>query len=256
MRLIRTIICLLIFSTPASTLLAEQIEIIAGAGPSTQIVKLFFKQLPKHKNVADYRFIVPGKSAKHQGGIINADNFLFGRTGRPIAQFEHTLGKREIILGQVPIAFVAGNGVPRLRFTMEDIRKIFMREVDNWKAFGGSDVPIELIGRERRESFFLALKVKYPFFKQVVFDRVFHKDDGVMQFLASSAGKYAISFGAACNFPKTNQVDVTNFSIGIKVGLVYDFVNDAHPIVLAAKEFTASDDWKRLVHDAGMLPID
>jgi hypothetical protein len=125
---IRAILCLFLFLSPASPLLAEQVEVISGAGPSTQIVKLFFKQFPKHKNIADYRFIVPAKSAKHQGGIINADIFLFGRTGRPLASFEYSLGKREIILGQVPIAFTAGKGVPRLRFNMNDMRKIFLRD--------------------------------------------------------------------------------------------------------------------------------
>jgi hypothetical protein len=256
MQIRRIILSFALLISFASPLLAEQVEIVAGAGPSTQIAKLFFKQLPKYEDVGDYRFIVPERSAKHRGGIINADNFLFGRTGHPLDKFDSALGKREIILAEVPVAFVAGNGVPRILFSMDQIRKIFLRETSNWGAFGGSDVPIELVGRERLETVFRFLKEKYPFFKQVTFDRVFHHDNEFVDFLNSSAGKYSISFGAAPNFDKSGRVNVTDFSCGIKVGLVYDVVNDKHPVVLAAKTFKASQYWKRLVLDAGMLPVD
>ena len=256
MHFVRSCICIALLFLSASPLLAEQLEVIAGAGPSTRIVQLFFKELPRNKDVGDYRFLVPEKSAKHRGGIINADNFLFGRTGRPLAQFEKSLGKREIFLARVPVAFVTGHGVPRVPFSMDDIRKIFLREIVNWKDFGGSDVPIELVGRERREAVFLFLKERHPFFKQVTFDRVFHRDDEVMAFLASPSGKYSIGFGAASNFDASQRVEVNDFNFGIEVGLVYDVVNEDHPIVVAARDFAANDIWKRSVRDAGMLPVD
>ncbi len=256
MKILRILLSFALLISFASPLLAEQVEIVAGAGPSTEIVKLFFKQLPKYEDVGNYRFIVPEMSAKHRGGIINADNFLFGRTGRPLDKFDSALGKKEIILAEIPAAIVAGNGVPRILFSMDDIRKIFLGETSNWKAFGGSDVPIERVGRERLEAVFRSLKEKYPFFKQVTFDRVFHLDNEVVDFLNSPAGKYSISFGAAPNFDKSAQVNVTNFSCGIKVGLVYDVVNEEHPIVLAAKTFKTSQYWKRLVLEAGMLTVD
>jgi hypothetical protein len=256
MQAVRTILLLILLLASTSLLHAKQIEVVAGAGPSTEVVKLFFRHFPKQKNIKDYKFIVPEKSAKHQGGIINADNFLFGRTGRPIKQFEYNIGKREIPLAQMPISFVAGKGVPRIPFTMNDIRKIFLRDIDNWLEFGGTDTRIELIGRERFETVFRVLKKQYPFFKEVVFDRVFHRDDEVIEFIAKPAGKFSIAFGVSPNFSKADRVMVSNFNLGITVGLVYDVVNDKHPIVLAAKEFANSIDWKRLVIDAGMIPVD
>jgi len=256
MHIIRILCTLVLLILATSTLWADQIEVVAGAGPSTQITKLFFKQFPKHKDTGHYRFIVVEKSAKHLGGVVNADNFLFGRTGRLLFDVEKSFGKREIILAQIPISFAGGSGVPRIPFSMSDIQKIYTREIDNWKAFGGSDVPIELIGRERLEAVFISLKEQYPFFKTVIFDRVFHHDDIVAQFLTSPSGKYALAFGAAPNFPALNRVSVTDLNLGIEVGLVYDIVNEAHPIILAAKEFAASVEWQRFVRDAGMTPVD
>lgn len=255
MNIIRVAFCLALLFLSCSPLWAQQVEVIAGAGPSTRVVKIFFQKFSDNEAACEYRFIIPSQSAKHQGGIINADNFLFGRTGRPLAEFEQHLGKREIILARVPITFAIGEDVPRVQLSMEDIRRIFQREITNWSAFGGPDVAIELVGRERNESIFLALKKEYPFFKQVIFDRVFHRDTEVVKFLASDSGKHSITFGAAPNFQTTARLDVKDFKSGIAVGLVYDVINDNHPVVLAAKKYAASVEWQKQLRKSHMLPI-
>ena len=252
----RIIFSLALLFLSCSPLWAEPVEVIAGAGPSTRVVKVFFQKFAKSEAAQQYRFIIPSQSAKHQGGIINADNFLFGRTGRPLAEFEKNLGKREIFLAKVPISFTAGRDVPKINLDMEDIRKIFQREIVNWNNFGGPDATIELVGRERNESIFGALKDEYPFFKQVIFDRVFHRDTEVVKFLESPVGRYSISFGATPNYQTTSRIKVKGFNSGVAVGLVYDVINDNHPVVLAAKKYATSDEWKKKVLKNHMLPVD
>ncbi len=255
MNMIRIISCFALLFLTHSPLWAEPVEVIAGAGPSTRVVKVFFQKFSDNAAACEYRFIIPSQSAKHQGGIINADNFMFGRTGRPLAEYEKALGKREILLAKVPISFAAGDAGMRVNLNMADIRSIFQRETTNWSAFGGPDAKIELVGRERKESIFTVLKKEYPFFKQVVFDRVFHRDTEVVKFLTSGAGKYAITFGATPNFQTTNRLQVEDFNSGIAVGLVYDVVNDRHPVVLAAKEYAASIEWQKQLQKNHFLPI-
>ena len=255
MHFIRVILYCTLILLSSSPLCAETTEVIAGAGPSTRVVKIFFQKLSQNEATCGCRFIVPEKSAKHQGGILNADNFLFGRTGRPLAKYEHSLGKREILLARVPVTFAVGESVPKVTLTMEDIRRIFLRETTNWQAFGGPDARIELVGRERAESIFGTLKKEYPFFKQVIFDRVFHRDNEVVKFLASGTGKNAISFGAEPNFTTTYRLEVKDFNTGIAVGLVYDVVNDNHPVVLAAKEYATSTEWQKQLRKNQFLPV-
>lgn len=255
MDFIRTILCFVLLLLSPSTLWAESVEVIVGAGPSTRVVKIFFQHLSKHEATQGYRFIIPSQSAKHQGGIINADNFMFGRTGRPLATYEQSLGKREILLAKVPITFAMGKDVPKVILNLEDIRRIFQREITNWKTFGGPDATIELVGRERNESIFTILKNEYPFFKQVIFDRVFHRDTEVVDFLKSASGKHSISFGAEPNFQTTNRIEVSDFNSGIAVGLVYDVINDNHPVVLAAKEYAASVEWQKQLRKSQLLPV-
>ena len=251
----RIISCFILLFLSYSPLWAEPVEVIAGAGPSTRVVKVFFQKFAKNEAASVYRFIIPSQSAKHQGGIINADNFLFGRTGRPLANFEKSLGKQEILLAKVPITFAAGEGAQRVQVSMEDIQKIFQREITNWNTFGGPDALIELVGRERNESIFGVLKDEYPYFKHIIFDRVFHRDTDVVEFLKSADGTHAISFGVTPNFETTYRLDVEDFNSGIAVGLVYDVVNDNHPVVVAAKEYVASTEWQKQLSKSHFPPV-
>jgi len=84
-------------------------QIVAGAGPSTEICKLFFEKLNQlDKAKSGYNLAVKDSSVKHKGGILNSEKFLFGRTGRPLARKEKALGKDQIFLAKGPISFAKG----------------------------------------------------------------------------------------------------------------------------------------------------
>jgi hypothetical protein len=80
-------------------------QVVAGAGPSTVVVNMFFEQFSKQFAELGYEFIVPKRSAKHAGGIKCSNNNLFGRTGRPLKEAERALNKEELFLAKVPIVF-------------------------------------------------------------------------------------------------------------------------------------------------------
>lgn len=233
---------------------SKNVQLVAGAGPSTKVAQLFFEHFSNNPACQDYSFPVMGKSVKHKGGILSSDNYLFGRTGRPLTPEEKSLGKAEIILGQVPISFVTGleSGVKQLSF--EQLKAIFTRQTTNWSEVGGNDASILLIGREQTEALFLALKQKYPFFAETDFDQVFDRDGHVIKFLQSHAGAYAISFGAKPNFTDYNLLEIKGFSSGVPVGLVYDLKNREHPVVKAAIAYAQSEAWQKLLSRIDMLP--
>jgi len=253
----RTLFLILLCSLFAFTsfALAQENQIVAGAGPSTAICKLFFNEFNQLEGTNGYNFAVMENSIKHKGGILNSDKFLFGRTGRPLTEKEKALGKEEIFLAKVPIAFARGLEVNVSALSMEQIRKIFTGEITNWKQVGGSDAPILLVGREQTEALFMTLKEEYPFFKDVTFEQVFKKDHEVVNFLKSPLGKNAIAFGAKPNFTEYNLLNVEGFSSGVSVGLVYDLKNATSPIVQIAKEYAASSDWKIEVAKTSMLNV-
>lgn len=230
-------------------------QVVAGAGPSTKIVQLFIKDfsgLPASKGVA---FEVPVKSAKHAGGIKCSDYNTFGRTGRPLNAEEKQKNKGEIFLAKVPIAFVVGDETGISSLTLEQLEKIFTRQVTNWKEVGGADKDILLAGRERTEALFLELKKDYDFFKNIEFDVVMNKDNHVVSFLKSPKGGNAIAFGAKPNFLTLNMVEVPDFTAGVRLGLVYDLSNSENPLVTSASSFAKSPAWQERVKQAGLIPI-
>ena len=163
--------------------------------------------------------------------------------------------KDEIILAVIPIAFAVGGDVSVNHLTMSQIESIYMGKIKNWRELGGQDEPITLVGREPTEAIFSVLKEHYGFFEHAQFDKTFTKDNAVVHFLQSSAGKYAIGFGAAPNFQEIKQVSVSDFSIGVPVGLVYDSKNEDHPIVKAAKDYAQSQEWHDVVAKMGLLSM-
>jgi hypothetical protein len=247
-----TLIIVLLLSTTAY---AQNKQIVAGAGPSTEICKLFFSDFDSSIDGKEYSFTVMDGSVKHKGGILNSDKFLFGRTGRPLTDKEKALNKEQIFLAKVPITFAKGLEVNIAQLTMKDIERIYLREVTNWKTLGGPDAPILLVGREPSEALFMTLKEDYSFFKGLKFDKVFKKDHEVVKYLSSPLGRYAVAFGAKPNFPKPNILDVNDFSEGVKVGLVYDLKNSEHPVVKKAQEKAASKQWIEKVMSTEMLPV-
>lgn len=246
---------LFVFLLVAVAVPAAENQVVAGAGPSTKTAMLFFSHLARHPAAADYNFIVMETSVKHAGGIKNSDSYVFGRTGRPLNAEEKALGKGEIFLAKVPIAFARGLEVGVETLTPEQIEAIYSRKVTNWSGVGGADAPIVLVGREPTEALFSVLKEEWPVFRAITFDRIFKKDHEVTKFLASPAGRHAIAFAARPNLSEPNLLEVEGFDAGVKLGLVYDLQNEQHPLVEAAREAAAGPEWQVMVETTEMRPL-
>jgi ABC-type phosphate transport system substrate-binding protein len=246
-----SITLVLVFSMP---LYAADIQVIAGAGPSTKIVRLFAKEYPKQPAAKGYRISVPSKSAKHAGGIANSDHQLFGRTGRPLNKKELAMDKAEIFLARIPIAFVVGNKVGIDSLSIKQVEGIMTGKHTNWSELGGPNAAIESIGREPTEALFTVLKKSYPAFKDSKFSRTVKKDNHVVNILRSEMGSFSIGFGALPNFDDVTVLDVTGFSEGVSVGLVYDLKNKDHAFVKGAMTFAKSKEWAKKVKTLGVFP--
>ena len=253
LRAVALVVVLLLSITPSW---ADYVQLVAGAGPSTKVVELFFAEFSKDPACKDYQFMIMPSSIKHRGGILSSNKYLFGRTGRPLNDEEKATGKAEILLGLVPISFAVGLETGVKEITLKQLEQIFIGEITNWKQLGGNDAKIVLIGREQSEALFLTLKKKYPFFKDVKFDSVLKKDDEVVTLLQSPAGAYSIGFGAKPNFTAYNLLSVNGFSSGVALGLVYDQKNSNHSIVKAASKYAASPAWEKQLPAIDMLPVD
>ncbi len=241
---------LLSFACVAS---ATEVQVVAGAGPSTKVVQLFVDHFVTQPAAAGYEFQVPPRSAKHAGGLKNTDSYIFGRTGRPLNAAEASRNKAEIFLARVPIAFAVGPNAGVSTLTLDQLQKVFTKQVSNWSQVGGQDAPIVLVGREPTEALYSVLKSDYAFFTDVPFDQVFKKDHQVVNFLKSPDGVNAIAFGALPNFEEVTVVDVAGFSSGVGLGLVYDKKNATHPLVQAAAIYAMSADWGKQVEQFGLL---
>ena len=252
--------CLLstFISTTNSMAREDANQIVAGAGPSTRVVELFFQEVSKQPFAKDYSFTVPRKSSKHKGGIDNSDNHLFGRTGRPLTPSELALNKGEIYLAMVPTVIVGGAGVTVPSLSMSELERIYRKQITNWKAVGGPDAPITTVGREASEAIFSEIKKYYFFFRQATFDETFIHDHDVISFLRTPSGRYAIAFGAAPNFWGMNIISIKErLQAGVRVGLVYDLKNSDHPLLRAIQEYAASDEWRNTVEKSplGLTPV-
>jgi ABC-type phosphate transport system substrate-binding protein len=249
------IVLTLLFCALALPAEAEKNQIVAGAGPSTATAKAFFSAFSHLPEAEGYSFMVMEASVKHKGGIENAKKFLFGRTGRPLTDDEKKLGNDEIILAKVPIAFAKGLEVDVNALSLAQIEAIFTRKIKNWKEVGGADAPILLIGRERGEALSQVLLEDLEWFRKVEFDQKFKTDNEVMNFLKSPLGRHAISFGARSNFSEFNLLEMSAFSSGVKLGLVYNVKNRSHPLVEAARRFAQSAEWNEKLAGLEMLPV-
>jgi hypothetical protein len=247
----------LIFTFFITTLaISQETLIIAGAGPSMKIVELFFQNFAKQPAARGYTFVVPQVSTKHAGGIKHSFNNLFGRTGRPLNDQEVLFNREQIFLAMMPIAFAAGREVGINRLSMRELEMIFQKKITNWKTVGGPDAKITTIGREPTEALFSELKRDYNFFKHATFDIIFEKDHEVINFLNSPRGWYAVAFGAKANLSHFNEIEITeDLRSGVRVGLVYDRNNRAHPLIEAVTEYTRSDEWRGLVRRSGAYPL-
>ncbi len=252
-RLILLGVLLIVFMAPsASAQLMRQK--VAGAGPSTEVVKHFFQHFSRRPEAAGYQFVVPDRSAKHAGGIKASSTYLFGRTGRPLNQKEQAMNKGEIFLARIPIVFATGAGTGVSQLNMAQIEGLYTGKISDWSMLGGEAGAVVLGGREPTEALLGVLKQHYPFFGQIGFDYVLKKDHQVISFLKHREGWQAISFGAGPNFNGLNVLEVSDFSIGVNVGLVYDLGNRDHPLVVAVRRYAASPEWAQQLQALQLLP--
>lgn len=239
--------------------LASTKQIIAGAGPSTKIVQKFFESFILLPEAQGTEFEVPLKSSKHKGGITCSDFNLFGRTGRPLNEDEKALNKDEIFLARVPVVLIAGKGTGIIKLTLSQLEYIISGKITNWKDVGGTDNQIILIGREATEAIFSELKKDYPFFEKANFKITFEKDNHVIDYFKNnSESRNALGFGALPDYIDVEEVDIVlidGFESGVSIGLVYDLKNKDNEIVKAAKNYAGSAEWKQIVADTGLLPV-
>ena len=233
-------------------------QIVAGAGPSTKIVTLFVDLLAQTGAGKNYQFQVPKKSAKHAGGIKNANKYIFGRTGRPLNTKEKAGDVEELFLGKMPIAFVVGGKVGVNSLTVDQVCDVFTGKIKNWKEVGGIDHVIVVITREPREALFLSLKKTLPCMRQVVNTRYkFKKDHNVIQAITKNpVGAYGIGFGAVNNFPKNLIIQVSGFDSGVHLGLVHKKKHHDHPLVKAARDLVNSKNWQDTLRKNGLGQVD
>ncbi len=239
-----------------SVSMATNKQIVAGAGPSTKVVELFFSKICLLPCAVDYEFVVPPMSSKHAGGVRNTDKYLFGRTGRPLNEAEIALNKKDVFLAKVPIVFATGEGSSLSALSLKDLEKIYRGEINSWNELGGPDVEIVTVGREQNEALFLELKKEFPFFKDSKFDVILNKDDDVINFLKTPVGQYAIAFGAKPNLTEVRNIEIKEgFHAGVRLGLVYDQANENDPIVQAVSTYAASTEWHELVAQENLISV-
>jgi hypothetical protein len=245
------IFCIFLMTGGLAT--ATEVQVVAGAGPSTKITQSFFTEFSNQPAVQNIEFQIPKKSAKHAGGIKCSDFNLFGRTGRPLSPAERNRNKREIFLAKVPIAFAIGSAAGIDLISTDDLEKIYTGKITNWKKLGGIDAHIILVGREPTEALFMELKASHKFFHAAKFDFILNKDNIVVNFMKSPKGEFALAFGAKPNFSELKTAKIKGFSAGVRLGLVYDLKNENNPVVQAAEKYAKSKKWTSTVIKNGML---
>ncbi len=254
MKKIFVILILLLFPG-ISQCAGKQAISITGAGPSMDITEKFISVLRETFWIENtYLFRLDPVSTKHEGGIKNTEQHLFGRTGRPLTPKEKALGKDEIFLAKIPTVFATGSSVGITEITIDQLRSVYQRTITRWSQLGGEDVPIFLIGRESTESILMLLKQSYPFFNSAWFDLILHTDTAVINYLKHSS-KAGLAFGSAPNLAPYYQIRVKGMDLARTVGLVYDTKNRNHPLIRHAIKTAASGQWKDKLVPWGYQPV-
>jgi hypothetical protein len=160
----------------------------------------------------------------------------------------------EIFLAKMPIVFVAGAGAGVSSLTPDQVCSVFTGKYLNWKDVGGNDKEITVITREPTEALFLELKADLPCMKEVIDTKyVLKKDDHVIEMIKTTeAGRSAIGFGAARNFPEKVHIAVDGFDSGVRLGLVYRAANKDEALVKAARKTADGEEWKSELKSLGL----
>jgi len=244
-----------VLSLSLQVITAKELQVVAGAGPSTQPVTEFIQLLSKTPEGKIIQFKVPQKSIKHKGGLVNTERFIFGRTGRPLFEKEKSQGLEELILSRVPVTIIVGERSGVRSLTIEKVCQLFQGKIRNWNEVGGANLDVVVFTREQTEAMFLTLRKSVPCFVEVISTKyVFKKDHQVLSaFQKLKIGKQAIGFGAFSNFPPQLRLEVPGFNVGIGNGLVYKKENRNHPLVKRARSLAKTKLWQTRLKQLGLM---
>ena len=131
------------------------------------------------------------------------------------------------------------------------LKRILKREIRNRQEIGGANSAIVLVGRESTEAVLSELRKTIPLMDRVKYDFILKRDHAVVSLLSSSAGKFALGFGALSNFDERNIIKIEGREMGMPLGLVYDLKNRDEAIIRAAIDYANSADWQKKVRNAG-----
>jgi phosphate transport system substrate-binding protein len=238
----------------AAAFAGTQTVVVPGAGPSTWIVTEFFTRFADKDAARGYTFEVPSRSIKHSGGLRATADHLFGRTGRPLTAAEAGTTRAEIPLARIPLAFVCDPACGVETISRDDLVRLLDGRIGNWRELGGAHLKVRLVGREPGEAARRALEAEIPELADARFDLVLRKDHQLVELLQTRDRAGVLAFGAAPNFTADQLLTVEGLAVGLAVGLVYDLRNADHPLVVAARQFSRSAEWARLVSELGYLP--
>ncbi len=232
--------------------------IIAGAGPSTQVVELLAQEFCAEHN--DYTIVVPSKSIKHRGGLewVMKPTMLFGRTGRPLSHedrnaFPHVI---ELPLARLKTAFAVRKDLGVTALTLEQWTHIYMGTIRNWKDVGGSDKPIILLGRAKGESVFTAIASAYPFFETAEFQKIYDKEHQMVKAITRVPGALGFSSQSVLAAEEDLTIlSIDHFSAGLRVALVYHEKHKDVETVRMMISFIQSDRWRQALETHDFLPV-
>ena len=227
---------------------------ISGAGPSTVVVQLLADSYMAAN--PDYSITVPPKSIKHLGGMkwATAGN-AFGRTGRPLSTEDKKAFPmlEELIIAEVPLGFAVDKSLGIKSLTMDQWEGIFRNEITNWKELGGADLPINLLGREKKESVYSALAMHYPFLADVRFLKIYNTEDQILRGISSIRGSIGFSsISVMEDNPKLQILSIPGFSASLSFGLVYDKANRETSTVQDILSYVNSPSWGETLKVNGM----
>ncbi len=129
---------------------AEGINVVgtgAGMGVLKEIGADFMKVTP------NVQIVVPA-SIGSGGGItaVGKDQEKLGRVSRKLKDTESSLGLTYVEIAKLPIVFYVNRGVGVKKLTTAQILDIYTGKTKNWKAVGGTDLPIIVMRREKGDS--------------------------------------------------------------------------------------------------------
>jgi PBP superfamily domain len=242
-----------------SRIYTVETQVVAGPGISAAIARLFFQELSRFPETQDYEFNVAAKPAERAGDIHSSDKYLFGQTARPLNNHEKQPNKEEIVLARIPVVVAVGTGAGISSLSADQLWKICSGQYNTWRELGGTDAPIEVVGRKSAQTLCAALKSEYALLGSTKFTRTFESQAQLADFFVSAAGSHGIVFGTRQELERMSGVHILTIdglNLGLQVGLVYDRSNKDHQLVKTVRNFANSGFWANIVSDAGYLPPD